>query len=189
MASKASLRRQASLLVSALPIERRRRAQAAVGEFIASLPGYQAAEQLIGYMSLADEISVEGLLVRAAADGKVVYLPVAGDDGSMTFRSWIVGEELEAGAFGVQVPRRGEPPLERRSLSLIPGRAFDRRGYRVGRGLGCYDRVLGGLAELGPTVGVAYACQVFASVPRERHDRSVDLLVTEDGLIHEQWPR
>jgi len=187
--SKASLRRQAALLVSALGSEQRRHAEAAVCDHVASLAAYQAAEQLIAYMPLADELDIEGLLARASADGKRLFLPVAADDGTLVFRSWARGEDLETGAFGVRVPRHGDAPLARRSLSVIPGRAFDRRGYRVGRGKGCYDRVLRGLSQLGPTLGVAYACQVFASVPRQRHDQAVDLLVTEQGCIHEQWPR
>jgi 5-formyltetrahydrofolate cyclo-ligase len=58
--------------------------------------------------------------------------------------------------------------------------AFDRDLYRLGYGGGYYDRLLATAPTI--AVGVAFAAQEVARLPRESHDRQLDLVVCEDGL-------
>jgi 5-formyltetrahydrofolate cyclo-ligase len=67
---------------------------------------------------------------------------------------------------------------------LVPGLAVDRRGVRLGRGGGSYDRVLARL------VGRAFTCVLLHDgevldlpVPRDRHDVPVDAAATPSGLV------
>ena len=62
------------------------------------------------------------------------------------------------------------------ALALVPGRAFDRRGCRLGRGGGTFDRILGRLSC--PKIGVAFDCQLVDRLPAEPHDERVDRLIT-----------
>ena len=62
-------------------------------------------------------------------------------------------------------------------LILVPGLCFDRLGYRLGQGGGYYDRYLAGYA--GATVGLCRRAVLQEAVPREAHDRPVDLVVTD----------
>ena len=71
------------------------------------------------------------------------------------------------------------------SLLLVPLLAFDAAGYRLGYGGGFYDRSLALLRATGDilAVGLAFAAQQVAAVPREPTDQPLDLVVTEVGLV------
>ncbi|MEM9084128.1 MAG: 5-formyltetrahydrofolate cyclo-ligase, partial [Planctomycetota bacterium] len=61
--------------------------------------------------------------------------------------------------------------------------AFDREGYRLGRGAGFYDRFLTSILRTPSMkkpmlVGVGFDCQLIDRVPREPHDILLDAVVT-----------
>ena len=61
---------------------------------------------------------------------------------------------------------------------LVPGLAVDRDGMRLGRGGGCYDRVL---ERVPPGTFVCLLLnseEVLDSVPYEHHDRAVSAVAT-----------
>jgi 5-formyltetrahydrofolate cyclo-ligase len=64
---------------------------------------------------------------------------------------------------------------------FMPGVGFDRRGGRLGHGRGYYDRAVAQYDRR--CIGLAFACQVVDQVPVERHDRLVEVLITEEGAI------
>ena len=68
---------------------------------------------------------------------------------------------------------------------LVPLLAFDRAGYRLGYGGGFYDRTLAGLraAWTALAVGLAFAGQEVALVPRDANDSRLDWIVTETEAI------
>jgi len=66
-------------------------------------------------------------------------------------------------------------------MILVPGVAFDRRGYRLGFGGGFYDRFLTKVTVA--KVGIAYTALIMKQVPREPFDQPVDFLVSETGLV------
>ena len=67
-------------------------------------------------------------------------------------------------------------------IVLVPARAFDRDGYRLGRGGGHYDRLLPTLRPGVPVVGVACAARIVDRLPRESHDVPMTHLATEEGV-------
>lgn len=60
---------------------------------------------------------------------------------------------------------------------IIPGLAFDLKGYRLGRGKGFYDRYL--MKDKMVRIGVAWSKQLLENVPSEKHDQKMDFIVTE----------
>ena len=82
-----------------------------------------------------------------------------------------------------------EPPPDSLSdllphILLVPALAFDRRGHRIGWGMGCYDRTLGGMRAPFLAVGIGYDFQLAdGDLPDEVHDRPVDLLATPSGIL------
>jgi 5-formyltetrahydrofolate cyclo-ligase len=66
------------------------------------------------------------------------------------------------------------------SVVLIPGLGFDKRGYRLGRGQGFFDRTLKGLSAL--KVGIAYEDQVLDTIVYDSWDEPMDLLVTDANI-------
>ncbi|MBX7230846.1 MAG: 5-formyltetrahydrofolate cyclo-ligase [Bdellovibrionales bacterium] len=72
--------------------------------------------------------------------------------------------------------------LQQCQVILVPGVAFDRRGIRLGRGQGFYDRALAQFK--GKKIGLAYAVQVLEEfLPCEPHDVAMDLIITNQFII------
>jgi len=143
-----------------------------------------------GYWPIRSEIDVRPLLTVLAGRGLACALPRWGgadqspDQSPLAFHRWQPGAPLVAGRHGLLEPDPRWPPLTP-SVLLVPLLAFDRAGYRLGYGAGCYDRTLPALRRLGPVlaVGVAFAAQEVAAVPRDRFDQRLDALVTEAGVL------
>jgi 5-formyltetrahydrofolate cyclo-ligase len=138
-----------------------------------------------GFTSFRTEIDVIPLLARLAADGWVTALPVVAADGApLAFRRWIPGEPTVPGRFGIPVPHAASAELLPDVL-LVPMLAFDRSGFRLGYGGGFYDRTVEWLRQAKSViaVGIAYAAQEVAAVPRGRYDQPLDWIVTELGAF------
>ena len=138
-----------------------------------------------GFTSFRTEIDVIPLLARLAGDGWVTALPVVTADGApLAFRRWIPGEPTVPGRFGIPVPHEASAELLPDVL-LVPMLAFDRSGFRLGYGGGFYDRSVEWLRRAKPVVvvGIAYAAQEVAAVPRGRYDQPLDWIVTELGAF------
>jgi len=91
-------------------------------------------------------------------------------------------QNIEAGPFGIYQPKLSCPvvPLSSINLFLIPGIAFDKKGYRLGHGKGYYDRLLKTIDTR--KIGVCYGFQLFDKLPNNSHDIKVDGVITEKGI-------
>ena len=135
------------------------------------------------YWPLDGELDTRPVIEHLHAAGHPIGLPVVVGRGQpLAFRRWHPGMEMAAGAFRVLTP-----PPEAAELTpavvLVPLLAFDDAGFRLGYGGGFYDRTIEQLRALGPVrcIGIAYAAQEVASVPREPTDQPLDWIVTEEG--------
>jgi 5-formyltetrahydrofolate cyclo-ligase len=63
-------------------------------------------------------------------------------------------------------------------LIIAPGVAFDRRGGRLGRGGGYYDRLLR-RAEKVPVIGLCFREQLVKKVPMKPHDVRMNKVITD----------
>ncbi len=115
-------------------------------------------------------------------------LPRAAGGGALEFCEVLHWEDLHPGRYGVPEPPEGAKrvSLARSAVVVVPGVAFDRRGGRLGRGQGFYDRALRAARGeprgegAGPfVVGLAVSSQLLEEVPVESHDESMDAVVTE----------
>lgn len=158
-------------------------ADAAIVVCLRALPDLRRASQILAYLALPDEPSLSPLLISAAQEGTPVFAPVVMDRTRMSFVRWLPRDGLRPGVYGAWLPSSAEIPLDAASVAFVPGRAFDECGNRLGRGAGCYDRILDTISGFATVVGVTYDCQIFERVPREDHDRSVDVVVSERRTI------
>lgn len=131
---------------------------------------FVSAKTVLLYYALPDEVPTLPLLERWGRE-KTLLLPVVlGDD--LTVRVYARRADLQPSAYGIQEPVGDDfSALTDIEMALIPGVAFDKRGYRCGRGRGYYDRFLARpeLAHL-HTIGVGYDFQLFETIPTEQHD-------------------
>jgi 5-formyltetrahydrofolate cyclo-ligase len=135
-----------------------------------------------GYFPFRDEADPRALMAALSALGHPLALPCVTAGQPLTFRAWKMGDAMRpnASAFGIAEPLPDAPAVVP-ALVLVPLLAFDAAGHRLGYGGGYYDRTLAGLKGT-RAVGVAYAGQEVAALPREAHDHSLAAVITEAGV-------
>ena len=141
---------------------------------------WRAAQSILFFAPLPEELDVWPLLAEALAAGKRVALPrfAAAAQGYEPCQVLDPAADLEVGQFGIREPRGrcARFPSDRLDLILVPGVAFDLQGGRLGRGKGYYDQLLGALR--GTTCGVAFDQQFLDEIPLAPHDMRLDCILT-----------
>lgn len=153
------------------------------------LPLFAAARMIHCYLPILSEVDTLPLIHAALAADKLVAVPVIHEHGELVHaRLDSLGEHnLLPGALGILQPRHlhlVEPGAW--DVTIVPLLGFDRRGYRLGYGKGYYDGALAALAARGrspTTIGLAFRVQEADAVPEEAHDRRLDAVLTEAGLV------
>jgi 5-formyltetrahydrofolate cyclo-ligase len=72
---------------------------------------------------------------------------------------------------------------EQIDLILIPGLAFSKDRYRLGRGGGFFDRLLAGRAAGAFKLAVCFSFQIVGAIPTEPHDIVLDAVATEERVF------
>lgn len=181
---KARQRAAALAARAALPPRQRIEAGLALVDHVGSL-AFPPGCVVSGFWPIRDEIDPRPLMDALRARGHRLALPAI-VDGDLVFRELTRDSVLVPAGFGTL-----EPPAEaarlRPAAMLVPLAAFDRRGGRIGYGRGYYDRAIARLAadaQGAPrTVGIAFAVQEVARVAEEAHDRRLERVLTEAGLV------
>jgi 5-formyltetrahydrofolate cyclo-ligase len=174
--AKAQWRQRLRAARSALPAAERVAAGAALtARLLDALPP-RGAQRVAAYVPVGTE---PGALLDALADhGIGVLLPVALPDRSLDWAEYD-GRLVPAG-YGLREPagpRLGPAALAGVDVVLAPGLAVDRRGVRLGRGAGYYDRAL--TAVRAPVAVLLYDAELIEEdLPAEPHDRPVTAAVT-----------
>jgi 5-formyltetrahydrofolate cyclo-ligase len=117
-------------------------------------PPYREANTVFIYRSMPGEASTAVLLEDALRSGKQVIIPDQSANAAI-------------------------PSPDGIDLAVVPGMAFDERGYRLGRGGGFYDRFLAGFTG----VSVGLASRLLETVPVEAHDRNVNHVAFGNTII------
>lgn len=198
---KKAFRKAMLLKRDAIPYETRIETDEARNERIRNWEVYQNAELLLFYVSYRSEADTLQLIKEAFEAGRNVAVPkVVGND--MIFYRITHMNQLVEGYKGILEPdvelceavteTRGEddvhtqsstsPALPKHTLLFVPGCAFDEKGGRMGYGGGFYDRFMEKYPDV-LRVALAYEEQLVEEVPRETHDKPVDVIFTEKRLI------
>ena len=136
------------------------------------------------YFPLKSEVDIRLLLKELRDRGDTVYLPVfAGADTKMIYRKAENLHNLPPGEFTIPEPPKSAEELGDKEVDiiLVPGRAFDRQGNRLGRGSGGYDTWLEWYKKHHPRTplwGTCLQCQLMIEVPTEPHDVLMNAVIT-----------
>ena len=148
---------------------------------------YRKAKVILCYVATDGEVETRPILTQAILDGKRVAVPVILKRNKKLMVAEIkdLGKDLTfRGPFGIPEPHRSSrrriAPAEL-DLILVPGVAFDKKGRRLGRGGGYFDRFLDDLPTKVPRIGLAFRFQVVKKIPWEPHDQPVSKIITERG--------
>jgi 5-formyltetrahydrofolate cyclo-ligase len=151
-----------------------------------SLPEFQDAETVLFFYGIRSEPDTREMLRRAFESGKTVALPGTYPKGVMSARKIAGFDELTPSRFGIPEPDESAPVIRPDEIDFIvvPAAAFDREGYRLGRGAGYYDRYLSSASAF--ACGVIRGKMLNPRVPREKHDVRVNCVVTENEILRVQ---
>lgn len=152
------------------------------------LPGYEAAQTVLLYVSaFAEEINTHPCFLHAMTAGKRVLCPrVDRQENRMRlYQISSLSANLAPGILGIPEPRDGcvEVGVAEVDWALIPGLVFDWRCYRLGRGGGHYDRILPGMRPDASCWALGFHCQLTPELPVEPHDMPIDGVATPRRLI------
>lgn len=150
--------------------------------------GLADAATVAAYVSIGTEPGTGPLLEELEARGVQTLLPVLVEDGDLDWARYTGPLGLVPAARGTMEPgarRLGPEALRAATVALVPALAVDRRGYRLGRGGGSYDRALARLIGTGTlVVALLHDGELLdLPVPTEPHDLPVDAVATPSGLV------
>jgi 5-formyltetrahydrofolate cyclo-ligase len=141
---------------------------------------------LLSFLSMPREIATGAMIAAARAAARPVAVPRI-ESGDIRFLVMPAdAPPPPRDRWGIPIPSASWPPLDParagRILVAAPGLAFDRRGNRLGRGKGYYDRFLSRARASGARVlviGVCFEDQLVDEVPHTDQDQRMDGVVTE----------
>ena len=120
---------------------------------LTALPELALADTLLVFDTLPGEPDTRSLLVWCAATGRLAAAP-----------------EADVGTTWPDVV-------------IVPGLAFTAAGDRLGQGGGWYDRFLSVARPDCVAIGVCFNEQIVDALPTEPHDVTMDVVVTDRGVL------
>lgn len=150
-----------------------------------SHPRVLAADSIMAYYSMPDEVCTHRLVDELVSMGKTVFLPKVVSDTEMTIHRYSSSCDLAPGSYGIMEPVTTAIDVNDLPSSFVcitPGMAFDAHGNRLGRGKGYYDRFFNAVTGLSRNIyiiGVCFSFQFVDNVPTEPTDVRMDEVIKE----------
>jgi 5-formyltetrahydrofolate cyclo-ligase len=184
---KKQLRQQLQTSLRQFSVEQRNQKSKKACANLTGTPQFRDAAVIMMYLPLPHEVDTSTAILQAWQLGKTVVVPKI----SWTQRHMMPVEinSLESGfsteVHGLKNPLTGRPiPLEEIGLVIAPGLGFDRSGHRLGRGGAYYDKFFDSAKLQATRCALAFQQQLVDSIPVTEHDRSVNMLVTDEEVIY-----
>lgn len=136
------------------------------------------SQTIMFYSSIKNEVDLKPVFEEEWQQGKTILLPRVRDNSleAVVFQGW---DNCRPGAFGILEPEGPAYNPQHIEAILVPGVAFDARGYRIGYGKGYYDRFLPGCARETFLCGAAYEFQVLDTINPGESDIPLHWIVTD----------
>ena len=135
------------------------------------------------YRAMKDEVDTRRIL---SLDRSLMFAPVSHGHDGMQWHEVNPGTRWQKGLFDVEEPLDGRlwEPASGKAVLVCPLTGFDRKGNRLGLGLGCFDRWLSRFrSHVLTIIGLGFACQEVPVIPAEAHDVPLDCIITEHEVI------
>lgn len=176
---KHEIRRKVKAMRQMLSEMEKRSAAEEVFERLEQTAAFLMADHILMYHSLPDELFTHSFLGKWGKR-KHFYLPRVN---GVNLEILPYDESrLELGSFHIEEPT-GDNTVDPSEIEMVvvPAVAYDRKGNRLGRGKGFYDRLLKNTKAT--KVGIGYEFQLVDEVPTEPHDVAVDIIITQNSTI------
>ena len=150
-----------------------------VFEKIESLPEFQAANAVLMYWSLPDELPTHNFIIKWSKK-KQMLLPVVKED-EMLIKPFLTKDEMTQGSLGIWEPSVQKEYINKIDLVIVPGVAFDKNKSRLGRGKGFYDKYFVNRHII--KIGIGFDFQLIEKVPTDAYDIKMDKIITKSRII------
>jgi 5-formyltetrahydrofolate cyclo-ligase len=183
--NKAALRKHLRDVLDRMGETDRHAKSLTICSLIAASPEFAAARVIMLYLSTPTEVETAALALRAWQAGKTVVVPKVSWDQRRMLPVEIssLHDQMTSTGPGIREPIAGRPmPVEFIDLVIVPGLGFTNTGFRIGRGMGFYDRFLAQTEFVGLSCGLAFSEQVVEQLPLLDHDVPLSMLATDHGL-------
>ncbi|GAA0558754.1 5-formyltetrahydrofolate cyclo-ligase [Saccharopolyspora spinosporotrichia] len=154
---------------------------AALGEAVLRWLDDRPGATVCAYVPVGGEPGSPELLDELRAKGHRVLLPVVVRSSPLDWAAYTGPDSLEPAGYGLLEPsgaRLGPEAIGEADAVLVPALAVDRRGVRLGRGAGYYDRSLPMAAPAAALVAVVRDEEFVEELPGEDHDVRVGAVLT-----------
>jgi 5-formyltetrahydrofolate cyclo-ligase len=178
--TKQQIRSKILLQLNSQKEDTRERKSKAIKDKLFRTQVFKKAKTVMFYVAFGGEVNTLEMMKEARKLGKIIAVPVCKKN-RITIRPCILDEHarLKKGPYGVCEPSQEKViPIQDLDLVIVPGLAFDKKGNRLGRGRGCYDRFLSRLPKKTPSIGLAFVFQILPSIPATAHDVGVSRIIS-----------
>ena len=153
-----------------------------------NLNQYKEANFIFSFISFKDEVNTHKIIKKSISMGKRIGVPITIPKTRELQVSELMDfdKELALGFYDILTPKDEYiriVPSKIIDLILVPGVAFDKRGYRVGYGGGYYDRFFANINKNVIKIGLCFEMQIIPEAPTDSYDIPVDFILTEKDLI------
>ncbi|MFP4112675.1 MAG: 5-formyltetrahydrofolate cyclo-ligase [Candidatus Woesearchaeota archaeon] len=137
------------------------------------------------YVSKDDELPTIDIINDFLKIGKTVVVPrCIVEKRQMVCQGITALSDLERGAYGILEPKTNViVPKEEIDVFVVPGKTFDEKGNRKGRGLGYFDRFLEDIKEKKPIIALSKEENIKKELSCNSWDVPVDIILTEKREI------
>lgn len=141
---------------------------------------FKNSQKIFIYIGFGSEIQTE-YLIKKYIDSKEIFVPkiVNGVMKLVKIKNWA---GLSVGHFNVLEPIQNDFYTEGIDLVITPSIVFDKNGYRLGYGKGYYDKYFSE-NKYKTSLGLSFEKLLQEEIPKEKHDKNVDLIITEERII------
>jgi 5-formyltetrahydrofolate cyclo-ligase len=185
--NKHAMRQEARARLAMMTASERRAASAAIARRVWEVEEIASARVLLLYAPIQNEVDTEQIAAEARRRGIVLTYPrCLPETRAMVLHRIDSPSGLrEGGAFGIREPDPACPLVDLTGIdaALVPGLGWDRRGARLGRGEGYYDRLFMNPGWRGFRCGLFFARQEFERLVANRLDAPLHAVATEEEVV------
>lgn len=139
---------------------------------------FKRAKIVMFYVSGVGEVETQEMIRQAKELGKTILAPTCTKNRMLKPCFLEKGARLVRGPYGIREPvTKSCISPKKIDLVVVPGLAFDRRGRRLGKGKGYYDRFLKRVSEKTASIGLAFDFQILPAIPTTQQDVSVNKVI------------
>lgn len=178
---KQQLRKHYKSIRKSIPISIKSQYDMLILNNILSLDEYKNSNIIFVYVSFDTEVDTKEFISNAIYNNKKVAVPYCVPNTSIIEFYYINNiDELTKGSFGILEPdifNAVKVTDFTNGICIIPGLSFTYNGDRLGYGRGYYDRFLENFS--GVKIGICYECQITDLLPKDKYDKSMNIIVSE----------